>query len=33
MDYNLDTYIEKALKDYLASGVENQVDYQTFHRN
>lgn len=27
MDKNLDKQIEEALKDYLASGVENQVDY------
>lgn len=31
MDTNLDIQIEKALMAYLASGVENQVDYQKFY--
>ena len=31
MDYNLDIQIEEALKAYLASGVEDQVDYQKFY--
>lgn len=31
MDKTLDLQIEKALKDYLASGVEDQVDYQKFY--
>lgn len=31
MDMNLDIQIEQALKAYLASGVEDQVDYQKFH--
>lgn len=31
MDTNLDIQIEEALKAYLASGVENQVDYQKFY--
>lgn len=31
MDKNLDIQIEKALKDYIASGVEDQVDYQKFY--
>ena len=31
MDYNLDIQIEKALKTYMASGVEDQVDYQKFY--
>ena len=31
MDYNLDIQIEKALKAYLASGVEDQVDYHKFY--
>lgn len=30
MDDNLDIQIEETLKDYRASGVENQVDYQKF---
>ena len=31
MDTNLDIQIEEALKAYLASGVENQVDYMKFY--
>lgn len=31
MDKNLDIQIEEALKAYLTSGVENQVDYQKFY--
>ena len=31
MDKNLDIQIEEALKAYLASGVEDQVDYQKFY--
>lgn len=31
MDKNLDIQVEEALKAYLASGVENQVDYQKFY--
>ncbi len=31
MDDNLDIQIEETLKDYRASGVENQVDYQKFY--
>ncbi len=31
MDKNLDIQIEDALKAYLASGVEDQVDYQKFY--
>lgn len=31
MDYNLDIQIEVALKAYLASGVEDQVDYKKFY--
>ena len=31
MDKNLDIQIVKALKAYLASGVEDQVDYQKFY--
>lgn len=31
MDTNLDIQIEEAMKAYLASGVENQVDYQKFY--
>lgn len=31
MDNSLDIQIDKALKSYLASGVENQVDYQKFY--
>jgi Fic family protein len=31
MDKNLHIQIEEALKDYLASGVENQVDYHKFY--
>lgn len=31
MDKNLDLQIEKALKNYIASGVEDQVDYQKFY--
>ncbi len=31
MDKNLDIQIEEALKAYLASGVEEQVDYQKFY--
>lgn len=31
MDKNLDIQIEKALKAYLASGVEDQVDYQKIY--
>lgn len=31
MDNNLDIQIEKALKAYRASGVEDQVDYQKFY--
>ena len=31
MDNNLDIQIEEALKAYLASGVEDQVDYQKFY--
>lgn len=31
MDKNLDIHIEEALKAYLASGVEDQVDYQKFY--
>ena len=31
MNKNLDIQIEEALKAYLASGVENQVDYQKFY--
>ncbi len=31
MDQKLDTQIEEALMDYLASGVEDQVDYQKFY--
>ncbi len=31
MDMNLDIQIEQALKAYLASGVEDQVDYQKFY--
>ena len=31
MDKNLDIQIEEALKTYLASGVEEQVDYQKFY--
>lgn len=31
MDTNLDIQIEQALKAYLASGVEDQVDYQKFY--
>lgn len=31
MDANLDIQIEKALKNYLASGIEDQVDYQKFY--
>lgn len=31
MDKDLDIQIEEALKDYLASGVEDQVDYQKFY--
>lgn len=31
MDTNLDIQIEKALKAYLTSGVEDQVDYQKFY--
>lgn len=31
MDTNLDIQIEESLKAYLASGVENQVDYQKFY--
>ncbi|MDE7421311.1 MAG: hypothetical protein K2N35_14015 [Muribaculaceae bacterium] len=31
MDKNLDIQIVEALKAYLASGVEDQVDYQKFY--
>ena len=31
MDINLDIQADEALKSYLASGVENQVDYQKFY--
>lgn len=31
MDKNLDIKTEEALKAYLASGVEDQVDYQKFY--
>lgn len=31
MDNYLDVQIEETLKTYLASGVENQVDYQKFY--
>ena len=31
MDEELDIQIEKALKAYRASGVEDQVDYQKFY--
>lgn len=31
MAQNLDKQIEKTLMAYLASGVENQVDYQKFY--
>ncbi len=31
MDKNLDELIKEALKAYLASGVENQVDYQKLY--
>lgn len=31
MDTNLDIQIEKALMAYLASGVEDQVEYQKFY--
>ena len=31
MDKNLDIQFEEALKAYLASEVENQVDYQKFY--
>lgn len=31
MDTNLDIQIEEALKNYIASGVEDQVDYQKFY--
>ncbi len=31
MDKKLDIQIEEALKAYLASGVEDQVDYQKFY--
>lgn len=31
MDKNLDIQIKEALKAYLASGVEEQVDYQKFY--
>ncbi len=31
MDTNLDIQIEEALKAYLTSGVEDQVDYQKFY--
>lgn len=31
MDKNLDTQIVKALKAYLTSGVEDQVDYKEFY--
>lgn len=31
MDNNLDIQIEETLEAYLASGVENQVDYQKFY--
>lgn len=31
MDTNLDIQIEETLKAYLASGVEDQVDYQKFY--
>lgn len=31
MDNNLDIQIEEALRAYLASGVEDQVDYQKFY--
>lgn len=31
MDKNLDELIKEALKVYLASGVENQVDYQKLY--
>lgn len=31
MDKNLEIKIEEALKAYLASGVEDQVDYQKFY--
>ncbi len=31
MDKNLDVQIVEALKAYLASGVEEQVDYQKFY--
>lgn len=31
MDNSLDIQIEEALKSYLASGIEDQVDYQKFY--
>ncbi len=31
MDKNLDIQVEEALRAYLASGVEDQVDYQKFY--
>lgn len=31
MDTNLNIQIEEALKSYLASGVEDQVNYQKFY--
>ena len=31
MDTNFDIQIEEALKNYIASGVEDQVDYQKFY--
>ena len=31
MDRDLDIQIEEALRAYLASGVEDQVDYQKFY--
>ncbi len=31
MDTNLDIQIKEALKAYIASGVEEQVDYQKFY--
>lgn len=32
MDQNLNNQIEATMKAYLASGVEDQVDYQKFYR-
>ena len=31
MDKNLDIQLEEALRTYLASGIEDQVDYQKFY--